>query len=945
MTESANSNENQISLLEKLRLLDRNPDWRRDLPDLRAKDLSKQFDSVQHSFTEEERLEVRAILGKLHIDPILTLEPLCALALTPSGRRNWALAEVIRLCNSWQLIEERLSPELRVNLRSKAREILRNLLKEFPRNREIIRVFSSLMARDSGVMETISFIEECLVLKAPVEDIFLSFLSQSLEISQNTKLIEYALQNFDNLRVGAGYYWYVFDFHRAVILSSILELEPEPAILQIIPRSSLTKFANFGLALDIALKNLNSLPVNIGIDLLRGISSIGLFWHSRIQGAEQARQNFISGILSFLGRDLSVRQQVAVLMVLNSCLVRTENFWKNPAFRHKISRRILEISLSLPEPEKSFFRGRYSFILEDYDTTKECFNGYASAKPEADFFGSYIDHRDVGNLISQTDVKDLPKSSLDFIRDVGDTVGPSLVTTANLDYFLRYAGNYIESLKKFGSEFHLHFHVYGCHAEARAYLEKIANVSNLKKLSLSSEDVSVNAPYFFATARFLYLSNWSKMFKAPLMVTDIDLQWRVDPNKFLISRLKDGDVGLALNHSVRPQRSSWPASSKNRYPELLSNAVRAWVVALRGNAASGKFAEVFSSLTKVELSKAQFRSPNSNWYIDQAILAAAYAYTVRAFPNIKFADLRYIPHDEVSLTEGDTLHDEPHHWLGSPSLSKPNSAKEPEQLQKGAEMSSLSDPITPYQKDALEWSRKISMRLDELTTLQHFALLGPEKVHEFLCRDEKIRMFLPYATTDLIQRHILKTGVFFEMILLDKFRRHIPEGAIIIDAGANIGNHSVYFAKVCGAQTVYSFEPMRQTFEILSRNAELNAPERIKCYNTALGASHTKGDLLQFFPGNIGTARVKSSDRGLYEIKPLDSFDLREIHIIKIDVEGAEIDVLEGARQTLARCKPIIWVDLLPDFATKSDELLRSLGYEQIESLSPNDFIYRAQGT
>ena len=52
MTESANSNENQISLLEKLRLLDRNPDWRRDLPDLRAKDLSKQFDSVQNALKE-----------------------------------------------------------------------------------------------------------------------------------------------------------------------------------------------------------------------------------------------------------------------------------------------------------------------------------------------------------------------------------------------------------------------------------------------------------------------------------------------------------------------------------------------------------------------------------------------------------------------------------------------------------------------------------------------------------------------------------------------------------------------------------------------------------------------------------------------------------------------------------------------------------------------------
>jgi FkbM family methyltransferase len=206
-------------------------------------------------------------------------------------------------------------------------------------------------------------------------------------------------------------------------------------------------------------------------------------------------------------------------------------------------------------------------------------------------------------------------------------------------------------------------------------------------------------------------------------------------------------------------------------------------------------------------------------------------------------------------------------------------------------------------------------------------------------------MLLPYAATDLIQRHILRTGVFFETILLEKFRRHIPTNAIIIDAGANIGNHSVYFSKICHARSVYAFEPMRQTFKILARNAALNAPEKIICYNFALGSSNSKADLLQFYPGNIGTARVQSSADGLYEIKPLDAFHFPEVQVLKIAVEGAETDVLEGARQTLARCKPIIWVELLPNYAPKSNAFLRSLGYEQVEGLSPTDFIYRAKGS
>jgi FkbM family methyltransferase len=945
MTDSFVSKKHKKSLLEEVRLLDRHPDWRRDLPDPRAKDLAQRLDNLQKNFALDELLETKAILGKLYVDPILTLEPLCALALTSKERRNWALAEIIRISNSWSLIEERVPTALRVNLRTKAREFLRNLLKELPKNRDLIRFFASLLAKNSGTMEAIAFLEECLASQAPVEDIFLYFIVQALEISQNSELLAYALQNFNHLRAGAGFYWYVFDFHRAVILSSILEIEPEPAILQIVPRSSLLPFSNFRTALDLSLQQLHLLPIHIGIDLLRGLGAIRLFWHSRIQGAEFSRKFIISQILQFLDQNLSSGQRTAILWILNSCLDRTEDFWKNLTFRHTVSGKIVEISRSLPDPEKFFFTGRYSFILEDYDTTRECFARYAIAKPEAHFFGSYIDHRDVRNLISHLNVQSLPSPDLNFIRDSGETSGPSLITSANLDYFFRYAKTYMESLEKFGSDFHLHFHVYGCHAKARAYLDKIAEKSELKRLSISSEEISMSAPYYFATARFSYLSNWSKTFKAPLIVTDIDLQWRVHPRKFLGSRMKDGDVGLALNHSVRPQRSSWPASSKNRYPELLSNAVRAWAVALRGNDASEKFAEIFSALTHVELAKARSRSPSSNWYIDQAILAACYAYCVRAFPNIKFSDLRDIPHDEESLTESDTLDGPPHHWLGSPSSNELNLANKPAQPREGAEMASSSDPTNSYQNDVLEWSRKISARLDELTTLQHFALLGPDKIHDFLCRDEKIRMYLPYAATDLIQRHILRTGVFFEMMLLEKFRRHIPIDATIIDAGANIGNHSVYFSKICYARSVYAFEPMRQTFKILARNAELNAPERIKCYNYALGASDTKAALLQFYPGNIGTARVQSSTKGLYEIKPLDAFHFPEVQVLKIDVEGAEIDVLEGARQTLARCKPIIWVELLPNYAPKSDAMLRSLGYEQIEVLSPTDFVYRAQGS
>jgi len=255
------------------------------------------------------------------------------------------------------------------------------------------------------------------------------------------------------------------------------------------------------------------------------------------------------------------------------------------------------------------------------------------------------------------------------------------------------------------------------------------------------------------------------------------------------------------------------------------------------------------------------------------------------------------------------------------------------------------DPKSLFETQNLDWLRKISLRLDELSMLQRISLLGLDKTFDFLCRDQKIQMHLPYAATDFIQRHILRTSSFFEMALLERFRPRIPRGATIVDAGANIGNHSIYFSRICGARHIHAFEPMRETFKILTRNAELNAPDRIRCHNFALGASVGKADLLRYNAGNIGATRLEVDENGLYDVKTLDSFQFPELHIIKMDVEGAQISVLEGARETLARHKPLIWIELLPNDIDESHEKLTSLGYDQIEKLSNTDFIYRAKGS
>src|SRR5687767_12439476 len=98
-------------------------------------------------------------------------------------------------------------------------------------------------------------------------------------------------------------------------------------------------------------------------------------------------------------------------------------------------------------------------------------------------------------------------------------------------------------------------------------------------------------------------------------------------------------------------------------------------------------------------------------------------------------------------------------------------------------------------------------RLDVLVHLQRLALLGPDKVHRFVFEDKEVFFYLPDAAVDRIQHIILSRSTFFEAGLLSKVRSRIPPGSTILDVGANIGNHTVFFASFCDAKNVIAFEP------------------------------------------------------------------------------------------------------------------------------------------
>lgn len=161
---------------------------------------------------------------------------------------------------------------------------------------------------------------------------------------------------------------------------------------------------------------------------------------------------------------------------------------------------------------------------------------------------------------------------------------------------------------------------------------------------------------------------------------------------------------------------------------------------------------------------------------------------------------------------------------------------------------------------------------------------------------------------------------------------------VALDIGANVGNHSLFFAEMF--RRVYAFEPNPHVFELLKINGSFACRKgNVECRN--LGLSNVDARLsLRVDRSNFGGGSVvadpavaRADDVGI-EVRRLDSLEElkdEDIAFVKIDVEGHELQVLEGARETLARKRPIVSFEQhaseIVDGSSPAIDLLRSMNY------------------
>jgi FkbM family methyltransferase len=172
-----------------------------------------------------------------------------------------------------------------------------------------------------------------------------------------------------------------------------------------------------------------------------------------------------------------------------------------------------------------------------------------------------------------------------------------------------------------------------------------------------------------------------------------------------------------------------------------------------------------------------------------------------------------------------------------------------------------------------------------------------------------------------VEQSIYNTGTY-EAGTLHIFDHILCPGDVYFDIGANIGLMTLYASKKVGKSgQVHAFEPQPDTFEILKNNCKINNVKNVFVNEYALGCDEGHAYIYANMDINRGASSLVRQDgfsgKKVF-VSTLDKYlskiDHKKIKLIKIDIEGYEMEMLKGARQLLSSDRaPVICVEYSND--------------------------------
>lgn len=167
-----------------------------------------------------------------------------------------------------------------------------------------------------------------------------------------------------------------------------------------------------------------------------------------------------------------------------------------------------------------------------------------------------------------------------------------------------------------------------------------------------------------------------------------------------------------------------------------------------------------------------------------------------------------------------------------------------------------------------------------------------------------------------VELSLYETGTYEKGILSVIKKKINPEG-IFVDVGANIGLMSIFVSHNFPKAQIHSFEAHPITHQILLDNIRLNGCKNIQTHQIALGSSKGEVELYDNWEVNRGGAsfKVKKGNQGGHIVASdlLDNILNVAVSLIKIDVEGAELEVLLGAKELIKNSSPALIIEISKD--------------------------------
>lgn len=225
-------------------------------------------------------------------------------------------------------------------------------------------------------------------------------------------------------------------------------------------------------------------------------------------------------------------------------------------------------------------------------------------------------------------------------------------------------------------------------------------------------------------------------------------------------------------------------------------------------------------------------------------------------------------------------------------------------------------------------------------------------LHRNYCKKLHNGLFMLLKPADHVQANIFWYG-YYEKEAVLTWQTLLQPGMNIIDIGANTGYYTLVSAPVVAH--VFAIEPATTARDMLRQNIELNKLHNVTILSFAASDENGLADLYISGPDNIGMTGFKPAENFYGAVEYVNTMKMDDwwinhskptINMIKIDVEGAEMKVLQGMIQLLKDQQPLLFIEVikkqLEQFESSLPQLnnfFREMGYQAFEIIGINELI------